>query len=207
MANLPQLGFSPVGTSGRGATRKYTLASGYAPSNGCLGVAPGEVVKVVANNTVAIFNNGDTSGLLGVVASVSYVDPTGVRQFGGYVPTGTTYTGDADVINKFAPYIEVWDDPEMEYLACLNTASATVLTNFQLGFGNMDVTATSATSVDTIYKRSLRSLTGTKASTATLPFRILEVLRSPQQDYTANFLQVKCCIHVGFHAFYNATGI
>lgn len=206
MANFLQLGFTPVGSTTRAQARKYTVASAYAPSNSLPGIAVGEVVKPVNDGTIAVANAGDAT-ILGVVAAVSYVDSTGTRQYGGYLPTGHTYSGDADILNPRAPWILVWDDPGIEYLAALVTASSTILTNFQLQFNTMDLSATSSTTMDTVYKRSLRTLDGTGA-TGAAQFKINEILRSPAQDYAANHLQVKCMINEGVHGFFDkAQGI
>lgn len=207
MANQARLGFSPV--NGSGQPRKYTVASGYTPSNSCPGIAPGEIVKIVAaDSTVAIQNVGDTGAVLGVVAAVSYIGTDGRRVYGGYIPAGHTYTGDVDVINPLAPYVWVWDQPDLDYMAALAVDSGTAQTEFQKVGANMELTATSSTSVDTVYKRSLRALSGTAATTATLPFRIMEISRGPAQDYGAtSYLRVKCTLNAGFHAFYQATGV
>jgi hypothetical protein len=208
MANLLQGGFAPAGNQTRVQVRKYVIASGQTLNNSCVGFAVGDPVVRLANNTVTLLETGaTTTPILGIIAAVTYRDTTGVRQYGGYIPAGTTYTGDADVINPFAAYVWVWDDPGTEFLAPMITASATTLTNFQTGFKNMDVTATSATSVDTVYKRSLRGLTGTAATTNTLPFRVLEIMRGPQQDYTANNVLVRCMMNAGAHPFFQATGL
>lgn len=207
MANQARLGFTPA--SGNGSPRRYTVASGYTPSNSCPGIAPGEVVKIVAaDSTIAILNVGDTGVGLGIVASVSYIGTDGKRQYGGYIPAGHTFTGDADVINPLAPIVEVWDQPDLDYFASMAVDSGTALTEFQKVGANMELTATSSTSVDTVYKRSLRALSGTAATTATLPFRLLEIIRSPAQDYgAASYLRCRVTWNAGFHAFYQSTGV
>jgi hypothetical protein len=208
MANQARLGFYPVGSQTRAQPRRYTLASGYAPINGCLGVAPGEVVSVAAAGNGQVIIAAPTSAILGVVASVSYKDASGVRVFGGYVPTGTTYTGDSSVLNPNAPIIEVWDDPGIEYIGTCLVNSGTPLTEQQKVFANMDLSATSALTVDTVYKRSLRTLTGTENTTATFPFRVLAMVQGPAQDYSAtSYLKFKVMINNGFHSFFQATGV
>ncbi len=212
MANQPRLGFIPSGSNGRAQTRRYTVATATTYANSMVGLAPGEVVKIVADGTILPYQVGDFSSAppanlpLGVVASVSYKDTTGIRQYGGYIPTGLTYTGDNSVLNPNAPVIEVWDDPGIEYLAALLVDSGTSLTEFQKNFSNMECTATSSTSVDTIFRRSLRSLSGTAATTG--PFRVLEILRSPAQDYSAtSYLRVKCMLNAAFNPFFQSTGV
>ena len=208
MSNQARFGFTPV-QGPMSNPRKYTLASAYAPGNSCVGVAPGDVVKGLTDGTVALYEVGDGANvLLGVIAAVSYVGTDGRRVYGGYVPAGHTYTGDADVINPLAPWILVWDQPNTEFIASLTTDSGTALTEFQKNMSNMEVSATSSTSVDTYYKRSKRTLTGTAATTNTLPFRVTEILRSPSQDYAAaSNLRVKCVMNAGLHPFYNPLGL
>jgi|SRR6185312_6633482 len=188
MANLLRGGFSPVGGN-RARPVKYVVASGFSLSNSCVGMAPGDVVKRVSDGTVVLADSADTS-LLGVIAAVSYLDASGRRVYGGYVPAGTTYTGDADVINPNAIYCHVWTDLDIEYETYLSTASSTVLTNFQLINNSADITATSSTSVDTVYKRSLRGVIGT-GQTGAANVQILEILRNPAQDYASANMRVK----------------
>lgn len=208
MANTAHLGFTPVGSVTRAQARKYTLASGYAPINSCPGVAVGEVVSVAAAGNGQVIIAAPTTTILGVVAAVSYVNTEGVRVYGGYIPSGHTFTGDSSVLNPRAPYVWVWDDPGIEYIGACAANSGTPLTEYQKVFANMDLSATSATTVDTIYKRSLRTLTGTENTTAGFPFRVLEMLRAPYQDYSGTtYLRFKVGINAGFHSFFQATGV
>ncbi len=188
MANLLRGGFSPVGGN-RARPVKRCVASGFSLQNSCVGIAVGDVVKPVSDGTVILAEAGDT-GIIGVIASVTYKDASGRKVYGGYVPAGTTYTGDADVLNPNAIIVEVWEDLDIEYETYLSSASATVLTNFQQGFNSTDLTATSSTSVDTVYKRSLRGVNGS-TQTGSANVVIKEILLSPGQDYGATNLRVK----------------
>ncbi len=188
MANQLRGGFRPCGGN-RSQPVKRVAASGFTLSNSCVGIAPGDVVKRVSDGTVVLADSTDTS-ILGVVAAVVYKDSTLRNVYGGYVPAGTTYTGDADVLNPNAIKIYVWEDLDMEYETYLSTASGTALTNFQLTFNSADITATSSTSVDTIYKRSLRGVIGT-GQTGSANVSILDLIREPGQDFTSANLRVK----------------
>lgn len=188
MANQLRGGFIPVGGN-RARPVKYAVASGFSLSNSCVGMAPGDVVKRVSDGTVVLADTTDAV-VLGVIADVSYLGSDGRRIYGGYVPAGTTYTGDADVLNPNAIIAHIWTDLDIEYETYLATASATVLTNFQLVNNSADITATSSTSVDTVYKRSLRGVLGT-GQTGSAQVQILEILRSPSQDYASANLRVK----------------
>ncbi len=208
MANQPRRGFTPVGSTTRGQPRRYTLASAYAPINSCPGVAVGDVVSVAAAGNGQVILAAPTTVILGVVAAVSYIGGDGNRVYGGYIPTGHTFTGDSSVLNPRAPWVDVWDDPGMEYLASMVTDSGVPLTEYQKVFANMDLSATSATTVDTIYKRSLRTLTGTENTTAGFPFRFVALHESPSQDFTATSdIRVRVAINAGFHSFFQATGV
>lgn len=210
MANQQRLGFWPVQSPYRFGLRKYTVVSGLTTGGGFPGIAPGEVVTPQADGTIIPYAAGGGARVLGIVASVVYKDATGVKVYGGYLPDAYAYTGAQSILNPNAPIIEVWDDPNIEYMAQFATDSGTPATEFNKVFTNMDVSSTaSATAVDTIFKRSNRTLTGTDGgTTATLPFRVLEIIRSPQQDYSAtSFLRCKCVINAGVHPFTNTTGI
>ncbi len=211
MANQARFGFIPTqASSQRFQPRKYVLLSGYAPLNTQAGVAPGEVMSVAAAGNGLVIVCPPGGQVLGVVAAVSYKDTTGTRVYGGYIPTGTTYTGDAATYNPNAAYVWIWDDPAMEYLACAAADSGTALTEYQKTGCNMDLTATSSTSVDTFYKRSLRTLTGTDpgSGSTSFPFRVTELLRSPSQDFSATSnLRFKVQINNGFHPYYQNSGI
>lgn len=188
MANQLRGGFRPRGGN-RADPVKRVVASGFSLQNSCVGIAPGDVVKRVSDGTVILAESGDTS-ILGVVKAVTYKDSAGRRVYGGYVPAGTTYTGDADVVNPNAIYCWVWEDLDIEYETYLSTASATALTNFQLTFNSADITATTSTSVDTVYKRSLRGVIGT-GQTGAANVSILDIVREPAQDFTSANIRVR----------------
>lgn len=168
---------------------KRCVASGFSLQNSCVGIAPGDVVKRVSDGTVILAEAGDTS-ILGVVKDVSYLGSDGRRVYGGYVPAGTTYTGDADILNPNAIIVHVWEDLDIEYETYLSTASATVLTNWQQTFNSSDLTATSSSSVDTVYKRSLRGVNGS-TQTGSAQVSILDIIRNPGQDYASQYLRIR----------------
>ena len=143
MANILRGGFRPV-RSDEFQVRKVSVASGYAPSNSCPGIASGEVVRFVTAGTVEISDAADAAAIFGVVKSVSYIGGDNRRIFGGVIPTGHTYTGNANVSNPLAPIVEVWFDPDIEYEVCVATATTNALAYAGVG-ANMKLSATSAT--------------------------------------------------------------
>lgn len=194
MPNIPRGGFHPVDAT-KWKPRRYEVASGYGTA-----LFPGDVCRLVTAGVVEAAAAGNAD-LLGVIAWVSYVDGSGKRVYGGYVPASTTYSPTARG-SRNATYVGVWDQPSIEYLA--QVASAAGAATAYAGVGaNMDITATAG---DTVYKRSNHELDGTFVA-ATAQFRILEILRSPAQDLASTRYLVKCMINEGFHAFFSAAGV
>lgn len=185
--------------------QKYTVASAYAPANGNIGIARGEVVTLKTTGTLEVCEAGDADLVIGVVASVTFKGSDGSPVYGGVLPTGYTYTGEANLANVNAPIIEVIVDPDMQWYACVVTGSTTALVYAGLG-ANMDLSATSATTTSAAYRESLRTLDATFVA-ATAQFRIDDVIRDAQNDVTLASYRVKCTINEGFHAFHSQAGI
>lgn len=208
MANNLRGGFRLIeGNQGAVKCRKVSVASAYAPANSCPGIAVGEVVEFVTAGTVEIVDAGAAdSGLLwGIVRSVSFIGGDGRRVYGGVLPTGHTYTGNANISNPLAPIIEVICDPIAEYEACVAVGTTNALAYAGVG-ANMDLSATSATSVSTAYRESLRTLDGTFVA-ATAQFRILEILRDPINDVTGANYRVRVGINEGSDRYLSLAGI
>jgi len=94
----------------------------------------------------------------------------------------------------------------MEYL-CSTAGAATTSALIGAGSGaNMDLSATSATTVDTVYKRSLRTLDGTFVA-GTAQFRVLEQMRDPWVEMTSTGYILRVQINEGFHPFLSPAGI
>jgi hypothetical protein len=194
MANYVNKGFWPVAAD-RWEPRPYTVASGYDPANNCVGIAPGEVVKGVAAGTLEIADAADAL-IIGVVHSVRYKDSNGNIITGGYLPEGHTYTGDASINNPNAPIIMVYDQPNIEYIASMAGSATTEALIAAMNFGAMDLSATSSTTVDTVYRRSLRTLSGTLVAGAA-QFKILETFRQPGHEYTSTNWRARVMINEG----------
>lgn len=206
MANIYRQGFHPV-DSARFKPRIFSVASGYAPTNSCLGIAKYDVVTLVTAGNIELVDAGaaDSRKILGVVASVRFANTDGSPNYGGYLPSGYTFSGNANVSNPLAPIIEVWVDPDIEYWACVVTGTTNALAYAGVG-ANMDMSVTSATTVGTVYRESLRTLDAAFI-TSTAQFRITDVIRDPINDVTAAMYRVKCQINEGFASVLDTGGI
>jgi hypothetical protein len=197
MANFLIGGFTP--RRGAGAVprpRRYEVVSGVSTA-----IFPGDAVDLITAGVVQASVAGDSSStILGIVSHVSYWSGTG-RIYGQYIPASTTYTPTARGSYQ-ASYAYVWDDPNIEYVA--NVAVATTAALNYAGVGaNMDLLASAGS---TVYGRSGHVLDGTYVA-GTAQFRILEMLRTPDNDLTVVNQRVVCMINEGFHAFESAAGI
>jgi len=208
MANQLRGGFRLIESGSKTLKmRTVSVASGYTPANSCPGIAIGEVVEFVTAGTVEILGDGasDAGLAFGIVKSVSFIGGDGRRVYGGVLPAGHTYSGNANITNPNAPRIEVICDPGAEYEACVAVASTNALAYAGVG-ANMDLSATSATTVSTVYRESLRTLDGTFVA-GTAQFRILEILADPVNDVTAANYRVRVGINEGSDRYLSLAGI
>ncbi len=204
MANTFRGGFHPIDGI-RFKPQIFTVASAYAPANSNIGIARGEVVVLKTTGTIEICEAGDADLILGVVTSVKFRGSDGSPVYGGVLPTGHTYSGEANVANPNAPIIEVCVDPDMQYYACVAAGTTSALAYAGIG-ANMDLSATSATSTSSVYRESLRTLDGTFVA-GIAQFRIDDIIRSAGNDVTSANYMVKCSINEGFHSFFSTAGI
>lgn len=198
MANLVRGGFHPRRDVGIPSPRRYEVASSYGTA-----LFPGDVVTLLTDGTVAASSAGDAALILGVISHVSYV-ANSVRVFGSYIPATTIYSPTTrGSIN--ASYVYVWDDPNIEYIACLAShANTNTAAKIYAAVGsNMDLVATAGS---TVYGRSGFTLDGNPIA-ATAQFRILEVLRNPANDLTSANAQVVVQINEGEMPLESAAGI
>lgn len=204
MSNILKGGFHPRrGLRAVPSPRRYEVASGYGTA-----LFPGDAVVFQAAtsglNSGTIMAAGAGSGkILGVIAHVSYVATTGFRVYGPYIPASTTYTPTSRGSGN-ASYAYVWDDPSIEYIACVNVGTTAAL-NYAGIAQNMNLFTSTAGS--TVYGRSGHQLDGTYQGTADAQFRIIEMLRSPFNDLTSQFQTVVCRINDGTDPFMSNAGI
>lgn len=198
MANLVRGGFHPRRDVGIPSPRRYEVASGYGTA-----LFPGDVVTLLTDGTIAACAAGDTALILGVISHVSYQGTLG-RVYGPYIPASTTYTPTTRGSIQ-ASYAWVWDDPNIEYVACLasHTNTNTAAKIYAAVGSNMDLVATAGS---TVYGRSGFTLDGNPIA-GTAQFRILEVLRDPANDLTSANARVVCQINEGEMPLESPAGI
>jgi hypothetical protein len=198
MANIVRGGFHPRRDVGIPSPRRYEVASSYGTA-----LFPGDVVTLLTDGTVAASSAGDAALILGVISHVSYVSNS-VRVFGPYIPATTVYTPTTRGSIQ-ASYVYVWDDPNIEYIACLAShANTNTAAKIYAAVGsNMDLVATAGS---TTYGRSGFTLDGNPIA-GTAQFRILEVLRNPANDLTSANAQVVCQINEGEMPLESPAGI
>lgn len=200
MANIANLGgFLPKYPGKLKNPRRYEIASGTAAN-----IFPGDVLTLTTAGVVTVATAGAGNLILGVCAAVTYVDSNNLRVYGGYFPSGTTYSPTARG-SKNAAYAWVHDDPDIEYVALVaNDASSNTAA---LAYATVGATmGLQANAGDTIYRRSNHQLDGVAAATAG-QFRILEILRDPAQDLASVNWRAVCQIDQGMHVFATAAGI
>lgn len=197
MANFLIGGFTP--RRGIGAVprpRRYEVASGYGTA-----LFPGDAVTLVTAGVVQ--SAAAASGtVLGIISHVSYWTGAPARQYGQYIPANTTYSPTSRGSYQ-ASYAYVWDDPSIEYV--VNVAVATTAALNYAGVGaNMNLNVTTGGS--TVYGRSGHVLDGTYVA-GDAQFRIMEMLRTPDNDLTVVNQRVVCRINDGFDPFMSNAGI
>lgn len=202
MSNIARGGFRPARGGAVRGPRRYEVVSGNATA-----VFPGDVVTLITSGVVQPCTAGDSNLIIGVVAATSWVDSTGRRVYGSYIPASTTYSPTARG-SKTASYAWVWDDETIEYVATVasNAATDTAAEIYAAIGANMDIVANAG---DTVYRRSNHVLDGNPQSSSA-QFRILEVLRDPANDISsssqANW-KVICRINKGFMPTESLAGI
>lgn len=147
-----------------------------------------------------------TAGIVGVCVGARYVDVNGVQQFSNYLPAGLVTGGASEV------FVRVADDPNLIFqikgsaaLGTFNSGTAgtgyagAVGMNAAIAFAGGS-TGTGKSGVNLI----VGSNGGSLAATATLGFRIVEVVPGTEGDTYPEFL-VK--FNVGVHSYQNSLGL
>ncbi len=198
MANYLMGGFWPCNEDDAQFNR-YEVAN-----NNSTAIFAGDVVTLTTAGVVQPCTAGDTALILGVVKQVSYV-LSGKRIVSTYLPANTTYTPTTRG-SRTASYVWVYDDPGVQYWACLaaNSGTDTEAKVWAAVGSNMDIVATAG---DTVYRRSGHTLDGNPIA-GTAQFRINGVRRIPGRDMTSTTnLQVRCSVNEGIHAYFSGAGI
>jgi hypothetical protein len=177
------------GTPYAGSTRLLPIASGYASN-----LFNGQVVQIAAGGTVEL-TTAFGVGVIGVFVGCTYTDPsTKQLTFNNMWPTGT-------VASDAKAY--VIDDPDVVYMAQADGS----VTQSDLG-QNTDFAAAQSTSTGVLINgNSTSAVESTTAVTATLPFRIVDFVDSPNSTVGDEFTDVLIKFNAGIHSYNNADGV
>ena len=193
-------GFKPLnhvgGTPYAGAVRHIKIASGFGTN-----IFNGSIVNIVAAGTIEVVtdlgSNGDQfpAGVIGVFVGCTYTDPTSKNKtFSNHWPTGT-------VASDAMAYVV--DDPQVLFQV---QADATVA---QTALGaNAPLAAVQSTSTgDTTTGNSTTALDADEVTTATVAFRIVDFVESPDSTVGDAFTDLIVKFNAGQHSYENSTGI
>ena len=193
-------GFKPLnhigGTPYAGAVRHIKIASGFGTN-----IFNGSIVALVTGGTLEVVttlgSNGDVfpSGVIGVFVGCTKPDPTSKNKtFSNHWPTGT-------VASDAMAYVV--DDPNVLFQVQADASVAQT----DLG-ANAPLAAVQSTSTgDTTTGVSTTALDATTATTATIAFRIVDFVESPDSTVGDAFTDVIVKFNEGIHSYTNATGI
>ena len=177
------------GTPYAGSTRLLPIASGYASN-----LFNGQVVQIETDGTIGLVGTfGD--GVIGVFVGCTYTDPnTQQLTFNNMWPTGLV-AADAKAY--------VIDDPDVIYMAQADGA----VTQEDLG-QNTEFAAAQSTSTGVLINgNSTSAVSSTTAVTATLPFRIVDFVDSPNSTVGDAFTDVLVKFNAGIHSYNNPDGV
>lgn len=193
-------GFKPLnhvgGTPYAGAVRHIKIASGFGTN-----IFNGSIVNIVAAGTIEVVtdigSNADQfpAGVIGVFVGCTYTDPTSKNKtFSNHWPTGT-------VASDAMAYVV--DDPQVLFQV---QADATVA---QTALGaNAPLAAVQSTSTgDTTTGNSTTALDADEVTTATVAFRIVDFVESPDSTVGDAFTDLIVKFNAGQHSYENSTGI
>lgn len=159
-------GLKPINLIGgqvfAGSTREYAIANGYNTN-----IFYGDFVALVRGNLERISVTAGAAGtLVGIFLGCSYTNPvTKQKQFAQYWPAGTA-AGDAVAI--------VCDDPDTVFKAVICSTGTTVASGARAMIGqNLECLNNTGSTATGDSKNALAAPTGTPATTATLPIRVL----------------------------------
>ena len=184
------------GTPYAGAVRHISIASGFGTN-----IFNGSIVNIVAAGTIEVVtdigSNADAfpAGVIGVFVGCTYTDPTSKNKtFSNHWPTGT-------VASDAMAYVV--DDPQVLFQVQADASVAQA----DLG-ANAPLAAVQSTSTgDTTTGVSTTALDATTAATATIAFRIVDFVESPDSTVGDAFTDVIVKFNEGIHSYTNATGI
>lgn len=195
-------GLKPVNLIGgqvfAGSTRLMEIATtsnvGYA-----VNIFYGDVVKRVASGTIEKDTGTATATPCGIFLGCSFTNAsTGQVQQQQFYPASTAVKAGTKI------FAVVADDPDTLFQVAVVSAT-TVITGVGISaIGNNSTLVQNAGSTTT--GNSAVAITATTAVTASLPIRIIDVVRDTETT-TDNFPEVIVKINFGMHQYNNATGV
>jgi len=191
-------GLKPINLIGgqvfAGATRMMEIANGYATS-----IFYGDLVKRISDGTIEKDAGTATATPCGVFLGVSFTNgSTGQIQQQQFYPASTSIKAGTKI------FAVVADDPDTLFQVAVVSAT-TVITGVGISaIGNNSTLVQNAGS--SITGNSQVAITATTAVTASLPIRIIDVVRDTETT-TDNFPEVIVKINFGMHQYNNATGV
>ena len=191
-------GLKPINLIGgqvfAGATRMMEIASGYATN-----IFYGDLVKRISDGTIEKDTGTATATPVGVFLGVSFTNgSTGQIQQQQFYPASQAIKSGTKI------FAVVADDPDTLFQVAVVSAT-TVITGVGISaIGNNSTLVQNAGSTTT--GNSAVAITATTAVTATLPIRIIDVVRDTETT-ADNFPEVIVKINFGMHQYNNATGV
>lgn len=178
------------GTSFAGATRQYSIASGYATS-----IFNGDAVKLVTGGTVERDTFDAAMTPIGVFLGCTFTDPnTSQLTFKQYYPAST-------VASDIKAYVA--DAADILYKVAIVSSGTTIgdmaITDIGANVAGVDNTGSTVTG------NSKCAISDTSATTNTLPFRIVELVEETKNS-SGGYTEAYVKWNAG-HMFDNTTGI
>ena len=191
-------GLKPINLIGgqvfSGATRQMEIASGYATN-----IFYGDLVKRISDGTIQKDTGTTTATPVGVFLGVSFTNAsTGQIQQQQFYPASVSIKSGTKI------FAVVADDPDTLFQMVI-VSGTTVVTGVGItAIGENSTLVQNAGS--TASGNSAVALSATTATTATLPIRIIDVVRDTATA-ADNFPEVIVKINFGMHQYNNATGV
>ena len=191
-------GLKPVNLIGgqvfSGSTRLMEIASGYATN-----IFYGDLVKRISDGTIQKDTGTTTATPVGVFLGVSFTNAsTGQIQQQQYYPASTSIKSGTKI------FAVVADDPDTLFQVAV-VSGTTVITGVGItAIGENATLVQNAGSTTT--GDSKVALLDSTATTATLPIRIIDVVRDTATAADV-FPEVIVKINFGMHQYNNATGV
>jgi len=191
-------GLKPVNLIGgqvfAGATRQMEIASGYATN-----IFYGDLVQRISDGTITKDTGTTTATPCGVFLGVSFTNSST-----GQVQQQQFYPASQSIKSGTKIFAVVADDPDTLFQVAV-VSGTTVITGVGISaIGNNSTLVQNAGSATT--GNSAVAILAATAVTATLPIRIIDVVRDTATA-ADNFPEVIVKINFGMHQYNNATGV